>query len=34
VHAALFPKPQPAKKSLAQLKDGVRQAMRKRHARP
>ena len=33
LHSALFPAKRPAAKSLTELKDGVRAAMRKRHAR-
>lgn len=33
VHVALFPEGAPPRKSLAQLKQGVSLAMRKRHAR-
>jgi antitoxin PrlF len=33
VHRALFPKGPPKRKTLAELKDGIRQHVRKRHAR-
>ena len=33
LHAALFPRKRPAKRSVAELKEGVRKAVRKRHAR-
>jgi len=33
LHAALFPRKRPAKRSIAELKEGVRKAVRKRHAR-
>lgn len=33
IHQALFPKGPPKRRSLAELKEGVRQRMRKRHAR-
>ena len=33
VHRALFPEKPPAPRSLSELKDGVRQYIRKRHAR-
>ena len=33
VHRALFPEKSPAPRSLSELKDGVRQYIRKRHAR-
>lgn len=33
VHRALFPEKPPATRSLSELKDGVRQYIRKRHAR-
>jgi AbrB family looped-hinge helix DNA binding protein len=33
VHRALFPEEPPAARSLSELKDGVRQYVRKRHAR-
>ena len=33
VHRALFPKRAPKAKTLAQLKDGIRRHVRKRHAR-
>jgi AbrB family looped-hinge helix DNA binding protein len=32
LHAALFPKKDPAPRTLAELKEGVRRAVRKRHA--
>lgn len=33
VHAALFPDGPPARRSLEELKEGIRQYVRKRHAR-
>ena len=33
LHAAVFPKGAPARRSLADLKDGIRRHVRKRHAR-
>jgi AbrB family looped-hinge helix DNA binding protein len=33
VHRALFPEKPPAPRSLSELKDGIRQYIRKRHAR-
>jgi antitoxin PrlF len=33
VHTALFPKKAPARRTLAELKEGVRRTMRKRYAR-
>ena len=33
VHAALFPNGVPARRSLAELKDGIRRAVAERHAR-
>ena len=33
LHAALFPRKQPPSRSIAELKEGVRIAMRKKHAR-
>lgn len=33
IHAALFPEGAPAKHPLAELKSGIRQQIRKRHAR-
>jgi antitoxin PrlF len=33
VHAAVFPDGVPARKSIAELKEGIRGRMRKRHAR-
>ena len=33
LHAALFPREQPSSRSIADLKEGVRAAMRKKHAR-
>ena len=33
IHKALFPKGPPKRRSLADLKEGVRQRMRQRHAR-
>jgi antitoxin PrlF len=33
VHAALFPKKPPVRKTLAELKEGVRRTMRRRYAR-
>ena len=33
IHKALFPKGPPPRRSLAELKEGIREYMRKRHAR-
>ena len=33
IHAALFPEGVPGRKSLAELKDGIRRAVKERHAR-
>jgi antitoxin PrlF len=33
IHAAVFPEGAPARKSIAELKEGIRGRMRKRHAR-